>query len=59
MGEVSEFWVAALPADQAIAAVLSNLPDGAWQVELAEPQLSADELAKLKLQPGQVMAYSR
>jgi hypothetical protein len=57
--KVSEFWVAALPPEQAIAAVLVALPPGEWKAELANPQLSAEESAGVRLQSGEVVDYSR
>ena len=57
--QVSQLWVAALPPEQAIAAVLMELSGGDWRAEVAQPQLSADEIAKLNLRPGEVVDYSR
>lgn len=46
-------WVAAVPRDQAVAAVKAEVPAGS-HVELSDWYLTSDQAAKLELRPGQV-----
>lgn len=46
-------WAAALPRDQAVAAVLKAVPRG-WYAKLTDRRLTQDQLARLRLRPGDV-----
>jgi hypothetical protein len=47
-------WVAAVPRDEAVSAVKAEVP-AICHVELSDWYLTQDQVAKLKLRPGQVM----
>jgi len=50
-----QFWIAAVPFDDAIEAVLSKCPHG-WGARLVSSEiLTADQIAALKLRTGDVM----
>jgi hypothetical protein len=53
-----QLWAAAASPDQAVQAVLKQIPEG-WTAELAEHRLSADQVATLNLKPGEVTEFSR
>ena len=46
-----EIWVTAISRDKAVSRVLECVPEG-WSALLLEGGLSSDEVAVLKLQPG-------
>lgn len=50
-------WVAAVPKDEAVPAVLRAVPQG-WTAELAEDRLDKETIARLALAPGQVSEFS-
>jgi hypothetical protein len=54
----AQLWAAAVPQDQAVQAVLKQVPQG-WTAQLADHELDADQIATLKLRPGEVTEYSR
>jgi hypothetical protein len=49
-------WVAAVPEDQAIEAVLKHVAPGS-KVEIAASKLNRHQLATLNLNPGQVIEF--
>ena len=50
------FWVAAVPEDQAIEAVLKHVAPGS-KVEIAASKLNRHQIAALNLKPGQVIEF--
>ena len=52
-GRERQYWVAAVPRDQAVAAVQKKLTDG-WTAALAHRTLTPHEAATVKLRPNMV-----
>ena len=48
-----EIWVTATTREKAVARVLECVPEG-WSATLLDERLSSDEVAILKLEPGDV-----
>jgi len=48
-----EIWVTATSRDEAVSRVLECVPEG-WSASLIEQGLSLDEVAMLRLEPGDV-----
>ncbi|MBR0932909.1 hypothetical protein [Bradyrhizobium jicamae] len=46
-------WLAATDRDQAVDSVLEAIPEG-WTASLMKNELSAADIAKLRMQPGEV-----
>jgi hypothetical protein len=53
----TSIWVAAMPRDQAVSAVRAEVPAGC-HVELSRWYLTQDQVAKLKLRPGEVKEFN-
>ena len=53
----TQLWVAAVPREQAVAAVKKVIPAD-WIAELTNQRLSAKHIASLKLRPGDVRELS-
>ena len=51
-----QLWVAAVPREEAVAAVLKVVPAG-WSAELSDQHLSPERAARLKLRPGEVREF--
>jgi hypothetical protein len=51
------FWLAAVAADQAVAAVQKKIPSN-WVAEPTGNHLSQVEIERLKLRPGEVREYT-
>jgi len=51
------YWVAAVPEDQAIEAVLKRVAPGS-KVEIAASKLNRHQIAALNLKPGEVIELS-
>jgi hypothetical protein len=52
----TSIWVAAVPRDRALSAVRAQIPAGC-HVELSHWYLTQDQVAKLKLRPGEVREF--
>jgi len=48
-----QLWAAAIPRNLAVGLVLGAVPEG-WTAALATTRLTADEIDKLKMSPGDV-----
>ena len=53
----TQLWVAAVPREQAVAAIKKVIPAD-WIAELTNQRLSAENIASLKLRPGDVRELS-
>jgi hypothetical protein len=53
-----QLWAAAAGPRQALALVLAELPEG-WSVALSDVQLKPEEIAVLKMQPGDVRELTK
>jgi hypothetical protein len=54
---VRHLWVAAVPRDEAAAAVQKRIPAD-WTAELTDRRLTPEHIARLKLRPGDVCELS-
>lgn len=52
-----QLWAAALPRDEAVEAVMRDLPQQ-WEGELTEIRLTQDHVRRLNMKPGSVREIS-